>query len=68
MTPKAIERVTLANEFVENCVKPARGPYQAQYLPEAIAMRERQRCVAVTCRLAALSRTIAARSEHAHAA
>jgi hypothetical protein len=68
MTPKAVERVTLANEFVANCLKPAREPYQAQHLPEAIAMRERQRCMAVTCRLAAISRAIAARNEHAHAA
>jgi hypothetical protein len=68
LTPKALERATLANEFVATCVKPARGPYQAQYLPEPVAMRERQRCEAITNRLALLSRLVAARSEQAHAA
>ena len=36
-----LNRAFLANELVENCLQPARSPYQAQCLPEADASRER---------------------------
>ena len=49
-----LERVRIANDFVENCLKPARPPYGAQHLPEADAARERQRCEAAKVRLALL--------------
>ena len=56
------DRVAGANEFVENCLRPARSPYEAQHLPESDAARERQRCEAVRLRLARL------RTKLAHAA
>jgi hypothetical protein len=46
--------VTLANDFVEGCLKPARSPYEAQCLPEEDAIRERKRCEAVRVRIAEL--------------
>jgi hypothetical protein len=46
--------VTLANDFVEGCLKPARSPYEAQCLPEIDAARERKRCEAVRLRIAEL--------------
>jgi hypothetical protein len=65
-----LERVRIANEFVENCVRPARKAYRAQHLPESDAARERGRCQAVKVRLSLLrSRSDAAASrDHAHAA
>ncbi len=54
-TQAAIKRARLANDFVVNCLKPARQPYTAQYLPEADAMRELQRCGDVAARIGALS-------------
>ena len=64
-----IERVKIANQFVENCLKPARPLYEAQHLPEADAVRERGRCQAVKVRLALLQAHMEALSrEHAHAA
>ena len=44
----------LANDFVQGCLQPARPPYEAQCLPEADAIRERNRCEAVRNRLAEL--------------
>ena len=49
---------TLANDFVEGCLKPARTPYQAQYLPESDAVRERKRCEAVRTRIAQLRENV----------
>jgi len=65
-----LERVRIANDFVENCLKPARSPYESQHLPEADAARERGRCQAVKVRLSLLrSRSNAAAARgHAHAA
>ena len=64
-----IERVKIANQFVENCLKPARPLYEAQHLPEADAVRERGRCQAVKVRLALLEAHMHALiREHAHAA
>ena len=68
-TPVNLERVRIANEFVENCLKPARPPYGAQHLPAADAVRERMRCEAVKIRLALIQSHMNAMSrEHAHAA
>ena len=53
-TEANLRRATAANEFAENCLRPARSPYQAQSLPEAEAARERQHCSAVKVRLAEL--------------
>jgi hypothetical protein len=49
-----LDSVAIANEFVETCLKLARSPYEAQCLPEADALRERQRCEAVRMRIAEL--------------
>jgi hypothetical protein len=68
-SPVNLERVRIANEFVENCLKPARSPYEAQHLPAADAVRERMRCETVKVRLALLrSHMDAVSREHAHAA
>lgn len=49
-----LNRAFLANQMVDNCLKPARSPYQAQSLPEADAVRERQRCERAKTRIAQL--------------
>jgi hypothetical protein len=49
-----LDTVSVANEFVETCLKPARPPYQAQCLPESDAVRERERCQAIRARIAEL--------------
>lgn len=50
----SLRRAAEANSFAENCLRPARPPYQAQSLPEAEAARERQHCQTVKVRLAEL--------------
>jgi hypothetical protein len=59
-TNATLQRALIANEFVERCLKPARPPYEAQYLPEADAVPERKRCEAVKRRIAQLRAQIAA--------
>jgi hypothetical protein len=49
-----LRRATAANDFAENCLRPARSPYEAQALSEAEAARERRHCKAVKVRLAEL--------------
>ena len=64
-----LERARIANDFVENCLKPARPPYEAQHLPETDAVHERGRCQAVKVRLSLLRAHLDAISrDHAHAA
>jgi hypothetical protein len=64
-----LERARIANDFVENALKPARAPYESQHLPEGDAARERQRCEAAKVRLSLLHAHLEALSrEHAHAA
>lgn len=64
-----LERARIANDFVENCLKPARPPYGAQHLPETDAAHERGRCQAVKVRLSLLRAHLDAVSRnHAHAA
>ena len=53
-TSDMLRRVSIANDFVEACLKPSRSPYHAQYLPEADAVRERQHCERVKQRIAQL--------------
>ena len=53
-TNAKLASTTLANDFVEGCLKEARAPYQAQCLPESDATRERKRCAAVRDRLVQL--------------
>jgi len=47
LTEAALQRLILANNFVANCLRPAKGPYLSQYLPETEAARELKRCVLV---------------------
>ena len=66
--PLNLERVRIANDFVENALKPARSPYETQSLPEGDAARERQRCEAVKVRLSLLHAHVdAVARDHAHA-
>jgi hypothetical protein len=67
--PVNLERVRIANRFVEDALKPARTPYENQHLPEGVAVSERQRCEAVKVRLSLLRAHLAATSrEHVQAA
>jgi hypothetical protein len=60
-TDAAIERLVTANNFVANCLQPARLPYVRQCLPEIDAARELKRCQAVASRIAMLrARQVAA--------
>ena len=53
-TRARLDRLTIANEFVETCLRPARSPYEARWLAEKDAIRERKRCVALKGRIAEL--------------
>ena len=53
-TEANLRRAAAANDFAENCLRPAHSPYQGQALPEAEAARGRQHCKAVKVRLAEL--------------
>jgi hypothetical protein len=53
-TRAKLDTVTIANDFVADCLKRVRPPYEAQSLSEAEAVRERRRCAAVDNRLAEL--------------
>jgi hypothetical protein len=55
-TCESLRRVATANDFVETCLRPARSPYEAQFLAEADAARERKRCEMVKVRIAQLGR------------
>jgi hypothetical protein len=67
--PLNLERARIANEFVENALKPARTHYEAQQLVKADVASGRQRCKAVKVRLALLrSHLDAVTRDHAHAA
>jgi hypothetical protein len=64
-----LERARIANDFVENALRPARPPYESQHLPEGEAARERQRCEAAKMRLSLLHAHLGAMSrEHGQAA
>ena len=54
-----LHRAYIANDVVEIFLKPAKKPYEAQYLPEAEAKQERERCETVKNRIAELRRQIA---------
>jgi hypothetical protein len=53
-TRAKLDSVTIANDFVQGCLNPARAPYQSQSLPEPEAARHRKRCQAVKKRVAEL--------------
>ena len=52
LTKSALERLVLANDFVQNCLRAVTGPYLEQYLPEKDAARELKRCASVTATIA----------------
>jgi hypothetical protein len=55
-----LKRVGIANEVVASCLKPARSRlYQAQFLPQTDAVRERQRCTSASARIAELRQRVA---------
>jgi hypothetical protein len=53
-TSELLRRLSIANDFVESCLRPTRSPYEAQFLPELDAVRERERCQTVRVRVAKL--------------
>lgn len=59
MTRAKIDSVSVANDFVATCLKPARPPYEAQCLSETDAVRERRRCEAVKARIRELAALVA---------
>ena len=59
-----LNRAFLANQLVENCLQPARTPYQRQSLVENEAAQERKRCVAASARIAQLRQAGATRGYH----
>ncbi len=54
-----LHRACIANDVVEIFLKPAKTPYEGQFLPEDEASNERQRCEAVKNRIAELRSKIA---------
>jgi hypothetical protein len=54
-----LHRAHIANDVVEIFLKPAKAPYEAQYLPEGEAVHERERCETVKNRIAELRNKIA---------
>jgi len=67
-TDATVGRACRANEVVETCLRPARSPYEAQYLHETDATQERERCEAAKIRIAALACIAAVRFDHAYMA
>jgi len=57
-TSANLRSVTVANELVETCLRPARPPYEAQCLRESDAVRERERCASVKLRIAELRQCV----------
>lgn len=53
-TPEKLNRLAIANDLVLACLKPARAPYEAQFLSESEAARERNRCNAIQGKVANL--------------
>lgn len=56
---ETVRRVIAANDAVEACLLPLRSPYEAQFLSEIDATRERQRCLQARRRIGALQRKLA---------
>lgn len=46
--------LSIANDFIVHCLRPAKRPYTNQTLPESDAARERKRCALVKTRVAEL--------------
>jgi hypothetical protein len=63
-TSELLRRLSIANDFVENCLKPTRSPYEAECLPEVDAAPERQRCQTVRVRVAKLGQQLSRNVEN----
>lgn len=63
-----LDSLSLANDFLETCLRSPRPAYQAQHLPEAYAMRERKRCQTVKTRIAELRKQAVYPYPHSRAA
>jgi hypothetical protein len=61
-TEASLQRARIANEFAETCLRSPRSPYEAQYLAETDAARERHRCKGVKLRIAELRARIGAKN------
>ena len=57
-TVESLRRATIANEFVETCLRPPRSPYEAQSLEQRHAARELERCCAAKMRIATLQQKL----------
>jgi hypothetical protein len=57
-TMESLRRASIANDFVENCLRPARPPYEGQCLRQIDAAREYARCVEARNRIAQLTRKL----------
>jgi hypothetical protein len=64
-TDANLHRACIANDVVEIFLKPARAGYEAQQLPEADAIREREHCEAVKMRIGELACIAVARYDRA---
>ena len=51
---QTLQRASIANDFLASFLRPGRPPYEAQFLTEAQAVRERERCETVKLRIAEL--------------
>jgi hypothetical protein len=58
ITTESLRRATIANEFVETCLRPPRSPYEAQSLEQRPAARELERCCAAKIRIATLKQKL----------
>ena len=57
-TAESLRRATIANEFVETCLRAPRSPYEAQSLEQRQAARELERCCAAKMRIATLQQKL----------
>ncbi len=57
-TVESLRRATIANEFVETCLRPPRSPYEAQSLEQRQSARELERCCAAKMRIATLQQKL----------
>ncbi|MEY2545574.1 MAG: hypothetical protein QOG48_691 [Verrucomicrobiota bacterium] len=58
-TLEKLNRLSIANDLVLACLKPARAPYEAQCLPDAEAVRERGRCDVIRSKVTKLLALVA---------
>jgi hypothetical protein len=57
-TEASLDRLTLANNFVATCLRPARHPYILQSIPNIDAVPELKQCHSIEGRIAKLRATL----------